>query len=402
MSRDVVNSHFDVIFMTHTLSFARNAGLVGLAAALLTLASCNQSGTPSTSQSSAIPGSIGPKANYHADWSNQPVFIQNAIAIKGRHETDLLKIPGVIGDGVGVDLSNPNAASIVVYTANANISGIPETIEGVRTRIEMVGTVTAFSYTGKYRSPIPAGVSVGDNDECAAGSIGAMVTTSGISSSPSYEASGSSSDVITTYSQPYSTSTPHFMLSCNHVFANENLATSSDQMDQPGTYDNHCNTGNGVGALYAWNYIDSAHNNYYDVALAQCDPSISGGWSPHMSPNNSYTPSNYSSSNAAIAPSVNMKVEKVGRTTGLTTGYIAAINVTIKVQYTNFVATFVDQIEVKGNFIKAGDSGSMMVTDDTHHYPVGLNFAGGGGGSFANRMDHIAQDFGLTMVTSSF
>lgn len=390
--------------MNYTHVFTRHVGLLaGLVMASLTLASCNQSGTPNSAQSGPIQGVIAQGANYHADWSNQPAFIQSAIGVKDRHEHDLLNITGVIGTGVGLDEANPNAAAIIVFTDRAEAAGIPHSIEGVKTRVEMVGTVTAYNtYTGKYRSPIPAGVSVGDNDECAAGSIGAMVTTSGISSSPSYEATGSANDVITSYSQPYSTSTPHFMLSCNHVFANENGATGSDQMDQPGRYDNHCNTGNGVGALYAWNYIDSGHNNYYDAALAQCDPSVSGGWSPHMSPNNYYTPSNYSSSNCAEAPALNMKVEKVGRTTGLTTGSIEAIDVTIKVQYTNFVATFIDQIEVKGTFIKAGDSGSMMVTNDSHHYPVGLDFAGGGGGSFANRMDHIAQDFGLTMVTSGF
>ncbi len=378
--------------------------------ATFTFWSCNQSSTPPTAIQSPVSGIIAPSLNYHANWSNQPAFVQQAIAVQRRHEPDLLNIPGVIGDGVGLDKTNPNAAVILVFTDHPGVAGIPELLEGLKTRVEMVGTVTAHGYTGNYRTPCPAGVSVGDNDECAAGSIGALVTTDRLTSSGtysgSYEASGSSHDVIHVYSQSYSFTspstvnggTPAFMLSCNHVFANENGATSVDQQDQPGRYDNSCNTGNGVGKLYAWNYIDSRHNNYYDAALAECDPGLSGGWSPKMSPDNWYTPSN-----TVTSPSLSLGVQKVGRTTGHTTGSIAGINVTITVQYTHFRAKFVDQIYVaSGTFIEAGDSGSMMVTNDANKNPVGLDFAGSSTSSFANRMDHIAHDFGLSFVQSSF
>ncbi len=391
--------------MSHKLGFTRASLLMGLAAGAFTIASCNQSGAPG-SQSSPPPGVIVPAANYHADWSHQPAFVQNAIAVQGRHEADLLSIPGVIGDGVGLDKANPNAAVILVFTEHPGAAGIPGSIEGLNTRTEMVGTVAAYGYTGNYRSPLPAGVSVGDNDECAAGSIGALVTTNRLTShgsySGTYEASGSRSDKINVYSAGYTWpstvngGTPAFMLSCNHVFANENSATSADQQDQPGRYDNGCNTGNGVGKLYAWNYIDNRHNNYYDAALAECNPGLSGGWHPTMSPDQQYTPTN-----TVVSPSTGMSVQKVGRTTGYTSGTIAGINVTITVQYTHFRATFVDQIYVaSGTFIEAGDSGSMMV--DANGNPVGLNFAGSSSASFANRMDHIAHDFGLSFVTSSF
>ncbi len=377
-----------------------------LLASAFAFASCNQSSAPSGGQQFSSPSVIAPSANYHADWSNQPVFVQQALAVQDQHTPDLMAIPGVIGVGTGLDKANPGQASILVFTEHPGVGGIPAFVGGVKTRVEMIGTVTAFSgYTGTYRTPCPAGVSVGDNDECASGSIGALVTTSRLTNSGrysgTYEASGDKrNDFINVYGYSYAPSsfsngTAKFMLSCNHVFANENSATSADQQDQPGRYDVNCGSSGLVGKLYAWNYIDSRHNNYYDAAIAECNPGLSGGWTPAMSPDNWYTPTI-----TVVAPSVGLSVKKVGRTTGYTTGTIGAINVTITVSYTHFRATFVDQIYVSGQFIQAGDSGSMMV--DANGNPVGLNFAGSSTSSFANRMDHIAQDFGLGFVTSSF
>jgi hypothetical protein len=401
--------------MNYTHGFTHHVSLLaGIALVSFSLASCNQSGTPGAMHT-PIPGAIAPQSNYHSDWSHQPVFIQNAIGVQGRHEGDMLKISGVIGDGVGLDETNPNAATILVFTNHDNVSGIPETIEGLHTRIEMVGNVAALQSNGKLhddghshgggtstsgytsldRSPIPAGVSCGDDDECAAGTIGAMVTSSGITTGTPQ------SGTITVYSHnsnySWASGSPVYMLSCNHVFANEDAATAADAMDQPGRYDNGCTAGNNVGTLYAWNNISSTSNNLYDAAIAECDPSITGGWTGAMY--NGYAPASGSS---AIDPTVGMAVTKTGRTTGVTTGTISGINVTIKVSYTNYTATFVNQIYVKGNFIQSGDSGSMMVTNNSSHDPVGLNFAGGNRSSFANPIKPIEQDFGLSFVSGTF
>ena len=391
--------------LVHSFAFfialmLKNIGFAFLLATSVGFWSCNTPSSPS-GQSSSLPSAIAPAANYHADWSNQPAQIQQAIAVQDQHSAAIMAIPGVIGTGTGVDKDNPGQANILVFTDHPGVAGIPAFISGIKTRTEMIGTVTAFGYTGTYRSPCPAGVSVGDNDECGSGSIGALVTTSRLTSAGSYsgtyEASGSNKDVLHVYSSGYTATTHRFMLSCNHVFANENQATSADQQDQPGRYDVNCNASGAVGKLYAWNYIDRSHNNYYDAALAECDPGLSGGWNPEMSQDAWYTPST-----TVVAPSVSTAVQKVGRTTGHTTGTIAGINVTITVSYSRFHATFVDQIYVSGQFIQAGDSGSMMVTNDGSNNPVGLNFAGSSTSSFANRMDHIASDFGLGFVQTGF
>ena len=54
---------------------------------------------------------------------------------------------------------------------------------------------------------------------------------------------------------------------------------------------------------------------------------------------------------------------------------------------------------VAGNFIRSGDSGSLMVTQNGNN-PVGLNFAGGGGASFANPIGPVLQHFGVTVASN--
>jgi hypothetical protein len=91
---------------------------------------------------------------------------------------------------------------------------------------------------------------------------------------------------------------------------------------------------------------------------------------------------------------------KMGRTTGLTYGTVQSTNVTIKVDFDGQTAVFTDQIYIKGNagdFLQAGDSGSLLVTKDGAH-PVGLLFAGGEGSAFANPIKPILDYFGVTLA----
>ena len=80
-------------------------------------------------------------------------------------------------------------------------------------------------------------------------------------------------------------------------------------------------------------------------------------------------------------------------------GTIAATDVTLKVDYDNGeTATFVNQIYIEDpNFLQAGDSGSLLVTEDGNH-PVGLCFAGGPDGAFANPIGPVLQYFGVEVA----
>jgi hypothetical protein len=279
--------------------------------------------------------------------------------VQGRHTPELLSRPDVVGTGIGADArGNP---VLLIFTRRVGAPGLPASIDGVPTRVDVVGEVVALAggYKKEYR-PVPGGVSVGNANECASGTIGCIVLK------------GST----------------RYMLSNNHVFARVNEASIGEAINQPGRYDAKpiCNPTGIVGTLSDFVPINFSGNNTIDAAIA-----VLTTGSVCAMVNNLYTPSS-----TVVSPSVGLAVKKVGRTSGLTTGTIAGINVTIQVNYGVGVATFVNQIYVASNFIRSGDSGSMMVTASGNN-PVGLNFAGSSGASFANPIGPALQAFGATV-----
>ena len=101
-------------------------------------------------------------------------------------------------------------------------------------------------------------------------------------------------------------------------------------------------------------------------------------------------------------------VEKVGRTTGHTTGRISAVEVDgVAVQYDRAVHRFDDQIEIEGNvgpFSAGGDSGSV-IWRSRDRAPLGLLFAGsstggdgGAGVTFANPLSTVLEVLGAEWV----
>ena len=116
-----ISSFFALIIMKH-IAFAF------CIAAPLALASCSQSPAPTGASQSSLPNVIAPSANYHANWSNQPAFIQQALAVQDQHTPDLMAIPGVIGTGTGLDKANPGQAAILVFTEHPGVAGIPAVV----------------------------------------------------------------------------------------------------------------------------------------------------------------------------------------------------------------------------------------------------------------------------------
>ena len=244
------------------------------------------------------------------------------------------------------------------------MSAVPKELDGVPTKTIVVGEVRAMANTGTYR-PVPCGVSVGNDKQCAAGTIGCVVMKGG---------------------------TPH-ALSNNHVFARENAAAIGERIDQPGRYDAKpkCGSSGQIASLAQFSPIvfSTSANNVIDAAIA--------GFSNGISYTCSMVGGKYTPSSTIVAPSVGLTVKKTGRTSGETHGTISGINVTINVGYSAGTARFVNQIMVSSTFIRSGDSGSLMVTDNANANPVGLCFAGGSGASFANPIGPVLSYFNATV-----
>ena len=103
---------------------------------------------------------------------------------------------------------------------------------------------------------------------------------------------------------------------------------------------------------------------------------------------------------------VGQKVKKSGRTTGLTTGQVSAIDATITVEYTHgcggdsFETTFKNQILITpGSFLNGGDSGSLLVENvATNPRAIGLLFAGSDSVAVANPIQDVLNALNVSLV----
>ena len=169
-----------------------------------------------------------------------------------------------------------------------------------------------------------------------------------------------------------------------------NQASMGDNVLQPGVFDEGIDPDDAIGTLSAYVTIDFAgKTNKVDAAIALSSTANLG----NATPSDGYgTPKS-----TIIVPSVGLRVQKYGRTTGLTQGRVSAINATVAVGYDSGTAIFVNQIVIEpGGFSAGGDSGSLVVgvRRQNKRVPVGLLFAGSFFVTIANPIDEVLSAFG--------
>lgn len=191
------------------------------------------------------------------------------------------------------------------------------------------------------------------------------------------------------------------ILSNNHVLANSNNAAFGDCICQPGPADLGKCPADQIAILERFVPIDfSGGANFVDCATGWCWPDRVRKELVHLV---NGQPQFFRIGSVPVAPQLNMAVGKSGRTTQLTRGTIIDISATISVNYSGRLATFRDQIAIRGAagtlFSSGGDSGSSIWTWDDNRRPVGLLFAGGGGITFANKMTRVLAALDINLVT---
>jgi hypothetical protein len=354
----------------------RNVLFISLALAAAGAAlSCNEQSTPTAPADQpglARGGLQGPD-------------LSAAIAAQERYTDRLLADAGVVGTAVG--LTTDGRPAVKIFTASEAVRGFPSTLDGIPVVVEVTGEISAIgptaapdakpatpsatvNATGFFARPVPIGVSTGNQNDlvylhsfCTSGTIGARLTDG----------------------------TNHYALSNNHVYAVENLAHIGDPIIQPGQADLGCQAPNSdrIGTLTAYVLLvfGGTSSDTVDAAIAAVTTLTVGT----ATPSGGYgTPS----STTATA-FVGQLVQKYGRTTGLTKGSVNAVNAAIKVQYSHGIATFKDQIGIgPSGFSGAGDSGSLIVTNDANKNPVGLLFAGSSTTTFANPIRIVLRQLG--------
>ncbi len=248
--------------------------------------------------------------------------------------------------------------------------------------LSLVIVQSAWSENWDWQTrPIQLGTSGGNiNDSsklyCCGGTLGALVT----------DATGN-----------------QYILSNNHVLARTNKGITGEDIIQPGLIDQNpvCykNSADTVADLSKFVPISFKRGtNTVDAAIAIVRSNA-------VDPSGSILDIGQVGSSTTEAI-LNMPVKKSGRTTGITTGTVTAVNVTVDVIYNKVCgigsqkARFTGQIMIgPGGFSAGGDSGSLIV-EDCLLYPraVGLLFAGSNTVTVANPINAVLSSFSVSMV----
>lgn len=316
--------------------------------------------------------------------------LRAALAAQARYTDQLLAKQGVVGTAVG--LGRDGNAVVKVYLARPGVAGIGKSLDGVTVETVVTGEIraglpmakpgspAAADPTQRFARPVPIGVSSGNLNDlvyyrtfCTTGTLGARLKGS---------------------------NNKYYALSNNHVYAVENMAQPNDPIIQPGQADNGCRSTSAdqIGTLAGFVTLQFSRRstNTADAAAALVTTSTVS----NTTPSDGYgTPSS-----TTKTATVNMQVQKYGRTTSLTHGSVTGINGTIKVRYSKGnTATFVSQIVITGDngaFSDSGDSGSLIVTDDGSKNPVGLLFAGSSSTTIANPIGAVLSQLGQKLGTT--
>jgi hypothetical protein len=324
--------------------------------------------------------------------------------VKRSYEEQLMRLTNVVATGVGYKIAGDtltDEVSIVVSVTKklpvaqlTESTTVPKTINGMKTDVIETGPIVAFQDPKQRMRPARPGCSIG-HYLITAGTLGCLVKRG---------------DQV-------------YILSNNHVLANSNVAQNGDPIWQPGKYDGGTSADQiatleqfiligfpgdtpptpqpgGCSPLASiMKYfqsqpatppkaqINEPGNNTVDCALAK--PLSSDLVSPDVL--NIGVPIGVGTATLGTA------LQKMGRTTGYTTGQITQLDVTVSVDYGGKIATYRNQL-MAGAMSQGGDSGSAVL--DMNKRVVGLLFAGSNTTTIMNPIQPVLDALQVQLVTA--
>ena len=181
-----------------------------------------------------------------------------------------------------------------------------------------------------------------------------------------------------------------YILSNNHVLADENRLPPGAPIFQPGLLDNGNVNHDRIGELSRFIPLTGTTTNQVDAAIAQVRPSDVVKAVLLIGAPTGTTPA-----------AIDMIVHKFGRTTSYTAGRVTSVATDVNVTYDTGTFTFEDQIIIVGldaqPFSASGDSGSLIL-ERANNRAVGLLFAGSSSHTIANHIDEVLSLLGVALV----
>jgi hypothetical protein len=280
---------------------------------------------------------------------------------KGRH-TGILAIKLLVRRKYDKDRISPGEL------LPREIDGLPTDVEQVGTfrRIEAVLAPAPMPDPKSHIRPAQPGCSIGFRDPnnafVMAGTFGALVKRG----------------------------ETRFILSNNHVLADENRLAVGSPIFQPGLLDGGDPATDQVAALSQFVPLAAGAPNQVDCAIAEIDPELASRDILFIGAPKGTEPAKR-----------DMIVHKFGRTTSYTVGRVTSIDTDVSVEYETGVFTFNNQMIIESvnqePFSDAGDSGSAIVSRESQRV-VGLLFAGSASHTIANHINDVLTALNVTLA----
>jgi hypothetical protein len=187
-----------------------------------------------------------------------------------------------------------------------------------------------------------------------------------------------------------------YILSNNHVLARGDQAVAGEDISQPGLIDNNCQ----IPPIVADFTVAPKLGGNVDAAIAQLRTGQMDA--------TGYIEDIGVPSSIVRNPAVGLGVAKSGRTTGFQTGTVSSINSSVTVKYTTecgghkgFNVSYNNQVVINSTtFSAGGDSGSLIVTNDSCHQPVALLFAGSSSATIGNPIGEVLSKVSAALGSS--
>jgi len=332
-------------------------------------------------------------------------LVAQAKQVKEAYVFDLLSKRNVVGVGLGYKISHGvntgELGLIVSVTHKADASAlavkdlVPQMLNGFKTDVVVTGKFRAqdsgIDPKGRWRPVVPPGVSIG-HPGVTAGTFGCLVRKG---------------DEV-------------FILSNNHVLADVNAGKAGDPILQPGvadggTADDHiakladyvsidfgtsepeCSIAEFITKTL--NYVAGAFGSSHQLqavkktpGVNRVDAALARPLSPDLVKNEIL---NIGVPIGVGAVTLGMDVQKMGRTTGHTTGKITQIDVTVQIDYDGPTALFSGQI-IASPMSQGGDSGSAVLDMDKR--VVGLLFAGSDAATIINPIGEVFSALNVVLA----
>ena len=328
--------------------------------------------------------------------------------VKQQYESFILGKENVVALGIGYKIAGTTPTnelalivSVIQKLPAAQLAAdamVPSTLGGTKTDVIETGKIVALQDPKLRYRPAPPGVSIG-HYQITAGTLGCLVKRG----------------------------TQVYILSNNHVLANSNQAQLGDPIWQPGSYDGGTSADQ-IATLEQFIPIGFPGDTPPTPPPPQpggCSPlaAVMKYFQPQKPPAPPQAQINEPGNNTvdcAIAKplspdlvipgilnigvpvgvgtaTLGTQLQKMGRTTGYTTGQITQIDVTVSVDYGGKIGGYRNQL-MAGAMSQGGDSGSAVL--DMNKRVVGLLFAGSSSTTIMNPFQNVLDALQVQLVTA--